>query len=510
LKDLTTQELAQELLRRQKARDSLLAFTEYTCPQWVTAPFHALICEYLEKLERGEIKKLAINAPPRHGKTELASRRFPAWVLGRHPEWQVISTSAGGEVSRDVGMNVRDIISDPIYANVFPETALRKDAAASSRWMTSKGGIYIAGSVGSMIVGRGANLGIIDDPHADPADVDSERMRNIVGNWYYGAFRTRLMPPYLQLMIMTRWHEDDLSGRLLPPDREWVQLDDDGWVFQAGDWTALKIQALKVDKNGVERGLGHVNFPDEYLIETRDTYIKNGAGRDWRAQYMQEPVAEDGTFIRREWFKERYQTPPDGLRVFMAADFAITEKSQSNNPDRTEIGVFGLSPDDKMYVLDWWSGQTTSDVWLDKLLDLADIWHPWTFFGEVGMIRRSTEPILQRRMRERSKHGGWVMRIEWMPTSGDKISRAQGFQQWAISHRVVLPTTAPWLDEWLSELCKVPNGRFWDKLDTCSNMFQAIDTTHPGTVIPKVDNVLDLRDYYPIAEEYPENSWKTM
>ena len=506
-RDLTPEELAEELLKRKRAAESLLAFTEYTHPNWVTAPIHVVICEHLEKLARGEIVKLAINAPPRHGKTELASRRFPAWFLGRFPDRQIISTSAGGDLSADIGADVRDIIRDPLYKNIFPETQLRADASAAGRWRTTKGGIYIAGSVGSQIVGRGAHLGIIDDPHKGAVEVQSERMRNVVGDWYWGDFYNRLMPPRLQLLIMTRWHEDDLSGRLVPPDRLWEQVDERGWVFKCKDWVILKFQAITEDENGEEVGLDHPYYPLESLQDIRKNYIEHGKGGDWRSLFMQEPVSEDGTFIRREWFAQRYKCPPEdlkNLRVFIAGDFAVTAKSQSNDPDRTELGVFGLAPDDTMYVLDWVTRQTTSDVWIEDLFDLVDKWKPWTFFGEVGVIRRAVEPMLERRMRERKS---WV-RLEWMPTSADKISRAQAFQQWASSGRIILPQSAPWLDQFLSELCAVPNGRYWDKLDTCAHMFLAIDQTHPGTVVRPIDNVVEIRDYLPIAESVPVNNWK--
>jgi predicted phage terminase large subunit-like protein len=508
VKEYTPTQLAEELLRRKQAQDSLLSFTEYTHPAWQTAEIHRTICHYLEMLERGDIEKLAINAPPRHGKTELASRRFPAWVLGRHPDWQMISASSGGDLANDIGADVRDIIRDPTYKNIFPATQLRKDAAAAGRWRTENGGIYLAGSVGSQIVGRGANLGIIDDPHKGAEEAYSQRMRNVVGDWYFGDFYNRLMPPYLQLLIMTRWHEDDLSGRLLPPEKEWTQLDATGTAFSGGGWTILKFRAIEKTQHGTETGLKHFMFPTAKLQDMRKTYMDNGKGRDWRSLFQQEPVSEEGTFIMRKWFDKRYKAAPKQMRIYMAGDFAVTKKGEGGrNPDRTELGVFGIGPDDKAYVLDWWTGQTTSDVWIEALLDLAEKWSPSAFFGEVGVIRRAVEPYLVRRMRERNLR----VRLEWLPTTADKLSRGHSFQGWASTERIRFPEKKIWVEPVIDELCKVPEGRYWDKFDVFAHMFSAIDKTH-AAIVPLSepdDGLLHLSDYQSIGGANV-NNWKTV
>ncbi len=511
-KKLTPEQLAQEMLRRKKAQGSLLEFVEYTHPRWYTSWYHGFICDYLERLERGEIQQLAINAPPRHGKTELASRRFPAWCLGRHPDWQIISTSSGTDLANDIGADVRDIIRDPIYQNIFPEVSMRTDAGAAGRWRLNKGGIYVAGSVGSQIVGRGAMLGIIDDPHKGRAEADSERLRAVVSDWYFGDFLTRLMPPFLQLLIQTRWHQADLAGKLLGSEKMWIPADKEGFVFQTeSGWTVIKLQAI-YKRNGREQALGHRFFPLKKLRERRKTMMDGGRGREWRAQYQQEPVAEEGTVIKREWFDKRFEAHKyhktavrlDTFRIYLAADFAIRDAADARDPDRTEIGVFGLAPDDTLYVLDWWSGQVTPDVWIDQLINMFDDWKPRCFFGEKGPIRAITEPMLKRRMRERKV----FCRLEWMPAQKDKLARGRVFEAWSSAGRIVIPDRSSWVDEWLEEIVAVPSGRYWDKFDTMAHMCLALDKTSPASQ-EEVDTIQRFRDYTDIASGTElASSWK--
>lgn len=152
--------------------------------------------------------------PPRHGKSELASRRFPAWYLGRHPDKQIIAASYNSELASDFGREVRNIVASPEYSKLFA-VSLAQDSKAANRWHTDKGGMYVAAGVGTAITGRGAHIGLIDDPFKDQEEADSEVIRDKVYNWYTSTFYTRLMPGGGIALIQTRWHDDDLAGRLL-------------------------------------------------------------------------------------------------------------------------------------------------------------------------------------------------------------------------------------------------------------------------------------------------------
>ena len=171
--------------------------------------------EDLHGVERGEVDRLAIFCPPRHSKSELASRRFPAWYLGRHPDHQIICCSYGDELAMDFGRNVRDIVEGSEYRHLFPGTSIRRDSRSAERWQTAQGGVYVSAGVGSGITGRGAHIALIDDPIKNREEADSETHRRRVWDWFTNVLYTRLMPGGAVILIMTRWHEDDLGGRLL-------------------------------------------------------------------------------------------------------------------------------------------------------------------------------------------------------------------------------------------------------------------------------------------------------
>jgi predicted phage terminase large subunit-like protein len=501
-------ESTNEWMARKSAKDNLLAFTQYTHPQWETGRHHKIICKYLEMIEAGKITRLAIDAPPRHSKSELASRRFPAWYLGRHPDRQVICASAGGLLASDIGADVRDIIRDPFYRKVFPGVEIREDASAAGRWRTRQGGTYYAAGVGGTVVGRGANVAIVDDPHGGREDADSQRMRDIVGSWFHGDLLTRLMTPQAIVLIMTRWHEDDLAGRLMPPESEWAPLEGRE-VYQAGEWTVVRLRAIEFEGTSHEEalwpGVTDNRYPLPRLHQIKASMVQAGRGREWSAQYQQSPVAEEGTYLRRNWFCQRWSEIPEHVTTYLVSDFAVTQKAANNDPDRTELGIVGLGVDDRAYVLDWWSGITSPDVWIEKALDLVDQYKPSAFFGEKGVIKNAIEPLLNRRMRDR----GVYARLEWMPTTSDKLARGRALQAWAASGRVVLPKSSPWVEEMVDELTKIGGGgRYWDKFDALAHFFLAIDDTHPAIVRAANSNGHRRQDYWDYADRDTFKHWK--
>ena len=197
------------------------------------AHHHGIICTALEAVERGECNRLMIFCPPRHTKSELASRRFPSWYIGRHPDRQLIGASYNGALASDFGRAVRNISASPEYSQLFPDCELAADSRAANRWNTEVGGAYVAAGVGTAITGRGAHLALIDDPVKDRSDADSQTVRDHTWNWYTNVLYTRLMPGAAIVLIMTRWHEDDLAGRLLE------QQDEGGEA-----WEVINLPAL--------------------------------------------------------------------------------------------------------------------------------------------------------------------------------------------------------------------------------------------------------------------------
>ena len=429
-----------------------------------------MIAEKLEAVERGDIDRLMIFMPPRHGKSELASKRFPAWCLGRNPKRQIIAASYNSDLANDFGRNVRNIIAEPEFGQVFSGVTLAPDSQAANRMNTNRGGTYVAAGVGTAVTGRGADIALIDDPFKDREEADSERRRELVWDWYRSTLYTRLMPGGAVVVICTRWHEDDIAGRLLE---------------QEGDqWTVLSLPALHP-----ERGALWPEWYDEAaLLRIKDTI----GPREWSALYQQQPQPDEGTFFQRDWFKEYDKLPP--CRFYITTDFAVTD----GGGDYTVLTVWGIASDGDIYRAEQWKGQTASDVWIERLLDLIARWKPLSCFGEGGVISKSVEPILRRRGRERGVH----CRYETLPSVSDKPTRARSFQALAASGRVHFERGAD-----LSEFLVFPAGKHDDEVDTASLIGRAIDQAHPAIV--REQPVKKIRDRWDREEEEVTN-WKTL
>jgi len=272
-----------ELARRELARRHLIDFIEYTFPGYEAAPHHKLIADHLEAVERGELDRLMITMPPRHGKSELASRRFPAWFLGRQPNRGIIAASYNSDLATDFGREVRAIVNSQEYGAIF-KTSLSQDSRAANRWNTAQGGTHIAAGVGTAVTGRGADVLLIDDPLKDRDEADSEVKRQRIWDWYTSTAYTRLAPGGRVVVIQTRWSEDDLSGRLL-----------DAMESGGDDWTVLSLPAISEQ--------GEPLWPERYPIKALERIRANIGNRDWSALYQQEPAPEEGLYFKREWMR---------------------------------------------------------------------------------------------------------------------------------------------------------------------------------------------------------------
>lgn len=452
-----------ELLERDLASKNLLAFASYTHPAWMTGEHHRRICDLLERVERGEVRRAIIEAPPRHGKSEIVSRRFPAWYLGRNPGREIISTAYSADLAIDeYGRKVRNIVRDPLFRNVFGGVGLADDSQAAGRWNTNRGGGYLAVGVAGGITGRGAHLFLVDDPFKGRAEADSERERANVWSWYDSEVKTRLAPDGAIVIVNTRWHEDDLTGMVLK------HHDDEGWEV-------LKLPAIADEGTIGEHALWPERWPLEHLQQLRSDYMRSHP-REWYALYQQSPRSEQGTYCKREWFTSRYEKAPKNLNVYIVSDFAITEAAEGKDPDFTEHGVFGLGPDDKLYVLDWWSGQTTTDVWIEELLRLIKRWRPLCWFGEGGVVGKAVEPIMKRMMRERRIY----CRTERLNPIHDKASRGRAFQGRAHAGLVTFPGGKEWAERVINQCVAFPGGAHDDAFDVMAWMGLAIDQAHPA------------------------------
>jgi predicted phage terminase large subunit-like protein len=464
------QSLTKEL-RRREARKSLLAFTEYTNPLYQSADHHKRICDRLEAVERGEIDRLMIFMPPRHGKSELASKRFPAWCLGRDARRQIIAASYNSDLANDFGRNVRNIVDEPEFGEVFEDVSLASDSHAANRMNTNHGGAYVAAGVGTAVTGRGAHIALIDDPFKDREEADSERRRDLVWDWYRSTLFTRLMPAGAIVLIQTRWHEDDLAGRLLESEGD--------------QWEVLELPAINAD--------GKALWPEWYNEQALERIKATIGPREWSALYQQKPQPDEGTFFQRSWFKEWEAKPL--LRYYGSSDYAVTD----GDGDYTVHRIWGIDASGALYRVDGWRGQATSDVWIEEKLNLIDRYRPLAWFGEGGVIQKAIEPALKRRMRERRSY----CRLEWLPSVSDKPTRARSFQAMAASGRVYVEPQAD-----ISEFLSFPAGKHDDEVDTASLIGRAIDQAHPAIVArPQIArNPPDLWG----RSRNEETSWKVL
>lgn len=446
-----------------------MRFTEYTNPQYQRAAHHALIAQRLEAVERGEIDRLMIFMPPRHGKSELASKRFPAWCLGRNPKRQIIAASYNSDLANDFGRSVRNLVAEPEYGQIFEHVSLAPDSQAANRMNTNHGGTYVAAGVGTAVTGRGAHIALIDDPFKDREEADSQRRRDLVWDWYRSTLYTRLMPGGAIVLIQTRWHEDDLAGRLLEGESD--------------QWEVLELPAISK--------AGEALWPEWYDITALERIKATIGQREFSALYQQQPQPDEGTFFQRDWFNTWAKLPE--CRFYLTSDFAVTD----GGGDYTVLTVWGIDQSGDVYRAAQWKGQTTSDVWIERMLDLVAQWKPLCAFGEGGVIQKAVEPMLRRRMRERNVH----CRLEWLPSVSDKPTRARSFQAMAATGRVHFEAGAD-----LSEFLVFPAGKHDDEVDTASLIGRAIDQAHPA-IVKTVASPHRRDGYWPRAEA--DNDWMT-
>jgi predicted phage terminase large subunit-like protein len=350
------------------------------------------------------------------------------------------------ELAERFGRRVRNLVNEQVFRDVFG-CGLSPDSQSAGRWDTDKGGEYFAAGVGGAITGRRADLGLIDDPVKSREDADSERARDKAWEWYVNDFLTRLKPGAAQVLVMTRWHEDDLGGRILERERD--------------QWRVISIPMEAEQNDPLGREQGEVLWKEWYTSDMID--LAKQDTRSWWALYQQQPHSEEGTFFKSEWFHE-YPEKLDGLRIYGASDFAVTE----GDGDYTEHGIFGVDSSNNDFILDWWYGRTTPDKWIDKMADLVEEWQPSCWFAEAGPIRRSVEPFMMKRLNER----GAFCRIEWLPSIIEKEARARGIQAKMAMGKVFWPKFSPWKSHVQGNLLKFPSGKHDDSVDVMSLFFR--------------------------------------
>ncbi len=467
------------MLRRRKARKSLTDYIEYLDLGFEPAAHHRLLIAELEAMERGELDRLMVLMPPGSAKSTYASVLFPPWFMGKRPKDSVLGVSNTTELAERFSRRSRNIVGTPRHAAVF-QMGLATDSSAAGTWETSTGNEYFAAGVGSAIAGRRADLGIIDDPIKTRQEADSDTIRDKQWDWYLNDFLTRLKPHAKQLFIYTPWHEDDLGQRILQRDR--------------GKWKVLKIPMEATSLNDpLGRKPGERLWPEWFTDEMVRTAKLDQ--RSWSALYQLDPSPDEGTFFQREWFELVDPAKALGHR-YTTADFAVTDGAG----DFTEVGTHAYGGNTLTLGVEGWYGQTSADVWVEHLIDQFARHKPLCFFGETGQIRRSVEPFLTRRMRERKT----FCRLEWLTRGHDKPTMARSLQAMAAQGKVKIADTE-YGHRLLGQMLQFPAGKHDDAVDMVALMGLALDQAHPGII--KAAEKRPPRDIW--AEEEQKPSWKT-
>lgn len=457
-----------------------------------------MLCDACDQVLAGTLRRLMVFMPPGSAKSTYASIRYPAYFLGRAPDKSIIATSYADQLATSFGRKVRNLVATREYGALFPGVRLAEDSRARGEWETTEGGSYFAAGVGSGITGRRGDLGLIDDPVKGRQEADSEAVRASIWTWYKSDFLTRLKPGAAQIIIQTRWHDDDLSGRLLP----------NGWHGESGlvtgsdgqEWRVVCLPAQAETGDPLGRAPGEWLwtdwFDENFWLETR---AAQNDVRNWSSLYQQVPQPEEGTFFQRDWFKRyRVGDEPRELSIYGASDFAVTE----GGGDFTEHGIAGFDALEDIYLIDWWSGQASADVWIDRQIDLARVRRPVAWVAEGGQIRRSIEPFLKRRQRQRRCY----FRVEWITSGRDKASNARAFQALAAMGKVWIPRTE-WGDRLILQLLAFPAGKHDDAVDVCGLFGRLLNQMYGPRRAPS-PTVLE-RDVWGRPMVEAEGGWKT-
>lgn len=368
--------LTAEAQRRLLAQSRLAGFIDYLDIGFTPARHHKLLLDKLEAVERGEIKRLMVFMPPGSAKSTYGSVLFPSWYLGRNKGKSVIAASHTGELAERFGRKVRNYVAGNEFSAVFG-FGLAPDSQAAARWETTQGGEYFAVGVGGSVTGRRADLGIIDDPVKSREDADSETIREKVWEWYKADFYTRLKPNAAIVLIQTRWHEDDLAGKLLKDAKEGGEQ----WEI-----VSLPMEAEELDPLG--REVGELLWPEWFTPEMIAQAKRDP--RNWLALYQQRPRPDGGGVFKREWVMYYDGSPHDiagGLNKYLLVDPSSGKRSKAKTKnDYTSMWVIGLGQDQNYYVLDMVRDRLNLTARGARLMALHRKWRPkQTRYEEYGM-----------------------------------------------------------------------------------------------------------------------------
>jgi predicted phage terminase large subunit-like protein len=452
-------------MRAEKARRRLIDFCTFTMPAYRAGQAHCFLASQLERVERGESDRLMLFCPPRTGKTELLIH-FAAWCLGRHPDWSLLYTSYGADLAWEKSGESRQVVTGEAFAALWPGVGLDPASRSVQRWRIAghRGGLQAQG-VGGPLTGKGGKLIVIDDPVKNRQEADSPTFREATWRWYTSTLRTRLEPAGRMILVMTRWHEDDLAGRLLRQAAEDAQAD---------QWVVVSLPALATADDPLGRCPGTALDPGRY-DEAALAQIRASIGsRDWAALYEQQPLPAGGALFRQEWFKIAAAAPVEVQSVRYwdkGGGGAGSDYTSGVKLSRTTAGLF--------YVEDVVRGQ-------------------WTALGRNNVIRQTADrdgPLVAIYVEQEGGSGGLESAeisirdlagytIKADAPRGAKEIRALPFAAQLEAGNVYLVKGA-WNQAYIDELISFPAGRNDDQVDATSGAFNKLTLARrydkPGT-----------------------------
>lgn len=467
-----------QLEAQERARENFIDFVRYVWPAAILGAHHTKMAEAFDRIAKGTLKRLIINMPPRHTKSEFASYLLPAFIMGRDPSTKIIESTHTGELAVRFGRKVRDLMSMDSYKEVFTDVQLKQDSKAAGRWDTNYGGEYFAVGVGGAMTGRGANLLIIDDPHSEQ-DAASELALDNCWDWYTSGPRSRLQPGGAIVVVMTRWGTKDLTARLLKSQAS----------HKADKWEVIEFPAILPSGKPV--------WPEFWKLEELLGVKASLSAQKWNAMYQQQPTNDEGAILKREWWQVwPHEEPPRVEYVIQSYDTAYSKKETADFSAITTWGVFYPDQDSgpNIILLDVRKGRWDFPELKRIAKDEYDHWKP----DNVLIEAKATGITLQQELRRVG-----IPVTMYSPggrrSGQDKVARANSVAPILEAGMVWAPDT-DWAEELIEECAAFPNGDNDDLVDTTT---QALMRFRSGNfVYLESDFIEDKRNESLVPEYY--------
>ena len=451
-----------EKVKEEKVHQDFLTFVKSMWPDFIQGSHHKKIADQFNRLAEGKINRLIINMPPRHTKSEFASFLLPAWMIGRNPKLKIIQTTHTTELAVRFGRKAKHLIDSPDYKRFF-KTTLREDSQAAGRWETDQGGEYFAAGVGSAITGRGADLLIIDDPHSEQDAMNPEALERAY-EWYTSGPRQRLQPGGKIVVVMTRWSLKDLTGSLIGAQKG----------IKSDQWEVIEFPAILPDEQPV--------WPEYWKLSELESVKASLSIQKWNAQWMQNPTSEEGSIIKRDWWRKWDKDYiPELYHVIQSYDTAFLKKETADYSAITTWGVFYPNPDSgpNLILLDAIKERLEFPELRRRALEQYHYWKPESVVIES---KASGLPLTY----ELRKMG--IPVINFTPSKGnDKHSRINAVAPLFESGQIWAPE-ASFAEEVIEECAAFPFG---DHDDLVDSMTQALMRFRQGGFIEHPEDYKD-------------------